>query len=256
LRITYLYFLSIVFLGFGCSDDAKLEGEFQSVLKQIEITLSQNVTTEGPHLEFLISTIDSLNCKNATLNVSTNEGSNIYEISINGLSLIGECEKGNGKPIVTKGLKSNRQWYNLAFDLKGAVRSEGLLKIEFDNYSISMEEEVGIKINNYKINKINPATVWGVLYGATPADKEAFQTIIKEHVYTSYFKMGNYGLFDVQADNSYFVKSISLKPISDQLHFVYQYKDWDTFKNVVTEFAKQKKLKLKAKDANDKDISI
>ncbi|MBK8699991.1 MAG: hypothetical protein IPN29_10865 [Saprospiraceae bacterium] len=230
-----LKFSLIGILFVACTKDLPQENVI-NVVAELEVHLSQVVGPTGPFAEFIISTVDSVSCKNAELKVVSKANQSRFQLDIIGVEVTGLCAQGTHKPMTFKSLAIPESEIGIVIDIKNSLKSTGRIKVTADGYCLTMNEHNGLVIPNTCIKRIQPGTCWGIVEANHINDLAKMKSILQTHEVQEFsFPQGNYGLFEV-GDNA---KVTLVKQQNQQSHFTYKYmfyfklKDWQAFK---TEF--------------------
>jgi hypothetical protein len=233
----YFRYISFLFVFTACTKDT-VTNDYINIEKDIELSLSQNVNDSGSYTELIITTYDSVDCKNTLLIVDQKINANSIEIYINGLSKSGSCINGKTKPIAYNNIGYTIDDQNIAFILKNNIKNEGNLFLNGNNIELNLDLPKGLAVKTNRIIKLPGNTVWGFLNSNTSKALTDFQAIINKHKKTSYFpEAGNYGLFQYfnDADIRLTDKKIGSSEGANK-KFYFQFENWDNFMSDVKLF--------------------
>jgi hypothetical protein len=198
---TFVFFTVVAFL-LSCKEDV-IELDYINIEQDVELILSQNVNTFGPYAEVIVSTVDSVNCKNSELIIEQKGVNEKTEIFINGLVNYGTCEVGKAKPFSIVKLGSEQVNHPIVFVLKSTVISEGFIEYNDASIQLNLELPQGIVVKNNTVQIIQNNTVWGTLTTSKADILKEFDALIQNQKRSDFApQIGNYGVLKYYNDSN------------------------------------------------------
>jgi hypothetical protein len=231
MNFRFLYFICLLLTFSGCAKEANYFDYF-NIKTDLIASLSQNVNENGSFPVIIVSTIDSINCKNSEINLNQKIVNNNTEISIEGLIKNNVCEAGKSKPTGIGNLPNSNETRTIALILENTIVSEGTLSSSDKSLELNLETPKGLVVENSNINKIGPNTAWGVLNTNDLNLKKEFQDILNKNKIGSFIpESGNYGLFKLESNiiTEFSDSKISSPLTGTNTYFYVQYLNWENF---------------------------
>lgn len=226
---TTAFFTIVAFLLSCQKDDSVLD--YINIEQDVELILSQNVNEFGPYAEVIVSTVDSVNCKNAELVIEQKGVNEKTEVFINGLVNFSNCEAGKAKPVSYVKLGFNQNNHAIVFVLKSTVASEGFIEYNNETIELNLELPKGIVVKNNTVQKLQDNTVWGTLTNSNSSVTKEFDALIMGHKQSNFSpQIGNYGVLKFYNDSTIDINDEDiLNAKSASKKFFFQYQNWDEF---------------------------
>jgi hypothetical protein len=134
-----------------------------NVQEEFHAELWEDFTPQGRQIALRLSTIEKVECKNATIDYDfERQGDNEQLLSINSIELPADCEEGEApaRSQVTLGPLENGV-YLLSVSLRDAVSVGGEISVANNLMRLSIEEGAGITPLRSMTYRIPSNTIWG-----------------------------------------------------------------------------------------------
>jgi hypothetical protein len=221
----------------SCQSDV-IEVNYINIEQDVELSLSQNVNDFGPFAEVIVSTVDSVSCKNSELVIEQKGVNDKTEVFINGLVHNGICVAGNAKPESFVKLGNESVNHPIAFVLKSAIISEGFIEYNDSSIKLNLNLPKGIVVKNSTVQKLQENTVWGTMTSTDANIIKEFDALLLNHKQNAYRpQIGNYGLLKYYNETNIEINDdaiINTKSAARKYYF--QYQNWDNFKAGIKAF--------------------
>ncbi len=188
--------------------------------------LWENITPEGRQLHIRLSTIEPVECKNATIGYSyQSQGDEGLQLQINEILIPENCEEGAApaRAVVELG-RFSEGTYPLRLSLRDAVDSEGRLFVLNDRYQITLEEGGGVVPMRPVLHRIPMNTLWGYIHikgdESLEAAAETFLQDLQGLTASQSVKNGHYGYFEVDQGNIIWAEADDEEQATDFFPFV------------------------------------
>jgi len=202
--------LPVLLLGVLFLNSCSISGDDPIVVPFVEdefyAELWEDFTPQGRQILLRLSTIEEVDCKNATIEYTfSRQGDNEQVLSIESIELPDNCEEGAApaRGAVNLGTLENAV-YPLSLSLRDAVNGGGLIVVSDGQLRLSIERGAGVKPLRAATRRIPSNTLWGYFdtmgEGENAAVAEAFLMELQTITQPQILENGNYGYFSVHND--------------------------------------------------------
>lgn len=257
LTFNKLIYLCLILIAFSSCKKEDPLNEFLNVGDDLELSLSQNVDSNGPYYELQISTIDSISCTNSKIVSTSYFNQDKLIISLEGI-IDNDCDLGLAKPTTEEKLTELNTELPFSISIKDVLKANGSVTKNNEQAHLFLEANEGIVLKNNVVLPISANTFFGVVESDDNSDLFKFLLSLdglKNNDFT--YRQGNYGLFTATASNGVIIFPEHIKTKKNNISFYFQYKDWNDFENFVRQFLENNpQVKLTAKNCYNVNIVL
>jgi hypothetical protein len=226
-RITGLYLILILLFVTACTKLNEDPNEIININDDLEVIIWEDLVDGERFFTFTIETITEQNCENYQIDYTLDQTAQQINLSINQLSLQGECQPGNAtaSEVIRIGqLPPNN--YDLQLNLNNnEIINSGRLMVSFSQYQVALDSDHGIIISDKLLNRIPENTIWGYI-GFYDLNRETdveldFESAMTDLVLPHNLPIGYYGQFRLNEENELTVKAD--QDYTKQYNFLYEF---------------------------------
>ncbi|MEM1320397.1 MAG: hypothetical protein AAGG75_09075 [Bacteroidota bacterium] len=197
--------IALVLTNVGCNKSADSDPNINLLIDdEFNVSLWEDLNLDGRDLRFRLSTINDQDCLNSNIDYSLRiQGEDII-LSINDLMDPPDCISGMApaNASVLIGQLENGS-YPLQINLKNEIVNEGALKVTHTQYSIELNSDHGIVLDEERLLRIPDQTIWGFVgyKNAALSTVNEFTEAAAAVTAPKLLTIGNYGYFTIADGN-------------------------------------------------------
>lgn len=227
--IIYSAFISLMC---SCQNDLVTEGII-NIEDEYDLYITQSLDEKGSSVAMKVKSIKDQHCSNAFLSYSSNTNSETLELFLNRFHLEGPCEEGSNHAEEVIPLNLQHDSKPITINIAGAIRNQGDINIDNENFELDMQSNNGFKISQAKINRIKTNLKWGTFYSTQSETANLINSYFQSINNGIPVKKGNYGLFNLD-QNGHITTNVNTEHISFAF---YSNENFDDLKNYITEIS-------------------
>jgi len=232
-----LFLLSVLLLASAGCDKEEPSTQF-NVNTDFEIDMKEDLSETGGTLIFKAKTINNQDCLDTGIDFNFNRTASQVTLSFLDLIVPEDCIAGNAPAVadINAGDLAIID-YQFKIDLRGEVKSNGVLNVLGDRYIVSFAETSGFEFPEKVLLRIPRHTIWGYVNHAESEIETAnqFISLLGESAFPASLEEGYYGWFKGANDQVTEMNDLPIERSNTLFVFEYEGED-ETLENLLADF--------------------
>jgi hypothetical protein len=205
---------------------------------EFEVGIREVLFEDHRELEFNITSVEKLDCKDAALELSQNLSGNAININVTDISMPTPCVEEESFPSGLASFELPENNYIVGVRVQDQVPQAGELHVTPDGYHLDLNNAKGFIAEKEVLNRIPNAFVWGYYKATNNYERDLLDSFLIENGYETkpltHLLPGNYSYFSITAQGAIIIDDLPKDGIVKALAF--DLTVLDDIKEVVSNF--------------------
>jgi hypothetical protein len=190
---------------------------------EFEVGMKEVLFEDHRELEFTITSVEKLDCKDTALELIQSLSGNAINININDITMPTPCVSEESFPIGVASFELPYYNYIVGVRVQEQVPQSGELQVTQDGYNLDLTNAKGFIAETEELNRIPDAFVWGYYKATNSYEQGIIESFLAEHNYEikplTHLNKGNYSYFEITPEGDIVINDLPTDGIVKTLAF-------------------------------------